>query len=229
MKIKDITVNIALPPLYDKTVCRFPVVYLIGEPEVDPIMQQIMPSFNAGCTPFILAGIEGKDWNTPFSPWSVPKLGKNLGPFAGGGPQFLRFLEQEIVPVIDKTYRTLPVSESRSLAGYSLAGLFTLYVLYNSKNFSRYACMSGSLWFPQWVGYVQSHTPAVSSPHIYLSLGDREKESRSSIMAAVEDCTQKTIRALEPYAPFFEFNAGGHFYNTEQRIVKGLLYIMRNN
>lgn len=229
MKISGFEVNIAFPPQYGGTARRFPVVYLIGEPDVDSLMHRLAPHFDTDCRPFILTGIECKDWNSRFSPWPAQKLGKNLGPFSGGGPQFLEILEQSIVPAVDTACRTIQDPGSRALAGYSLAGLLTMYALYNSKCFLKYACMSGSLWFPHWVEYVQSHIPAVPAPDIYLSLGSREKESRNSVMATVADCTKLTIEALAPYVPSFELNEGGHFNNSEERIVQGLVHIMPVN
>lgn len=227
MKINDFNVNVALPPQYSDTARRFPAVYLMGETDVEPLMKLLAPHFDSECMPFILAGIEGKDWNTPFSPWPAPKLGKNLGPFSGGGPQFLLLLEQHIAPAIDNAYRTVPSPENRAVAGYSLAGLLALYALYNSRHFSNCACVSGSLWFPQWVEYARTHAPAVPAPRMYISLGDKENESRNSVMATVADCTQRTIEALAAYTPFFELNAGGHFKDVQRRIVKGLLYVMK--
>ena len=224
MKINDFTVNIALPLQYNNTTRHFPVVYLMGETDVEPLIHLLNPHFDKDCIPFIITGIEGKDWNSSFSPWAAQKQGKNLGPFSGGGPQFLQMMEQSVIPAIDRMYRTVATPENRILAGYSLAGLLTLYALYNSKYFSRYACMSGSLWFPHWIEYIQTHTPAVLSPYIYLSLGKKEKESRNPVMATVEDRTQQTIEALAPYIPFFEATEGGHFNNIQQRIVKGLIH-----
>jgi uncharacterized protein len=226
MEISGFSVNIAFPPQYEDTTRRFPVVYLMGETDIEPLIRQLAPHFDKDCIPFIITGIDGKDWNSSFSPWIAPKIGKNLGPFSGGGPLFLQMLEQSILPAIDREYRTVPTPANRVLAGYSLAGLLTLYTLYNSTCFSHYACMSGSLWFPHWIEYIQSHVPAVPSPNIYLSLGSKEKESRNSVMAAVEDCTQRTIETLAPYMPFFEINEGGHFTNVEVRIVKGLIHIL---
>jgi predicted alpha/beta superfamily hydrolase len=48
-------------------------------------------------------------------------------PTSGGAAAFLAFLEKEIIPLIDRTYRTNPAD--RGLLGHSLGGLFALYVL----------------------------------------------------------------------------------------------------
>ncbi len=65
-------------------------------------------------------------------------------PFGGGGPaasghagDFLRTLETEIIPFVEREYRTDPAH--RVLAGASLGGLFTLYTMYTKPElFSAY-------------------------------------------------------------------------------------------
>ncbi len=48
-------------------------------------------------------------------------------PPSGGAPAFLEFLEHEVIPFIDRTYRTIPTD--RGLLGHSYGGLFALYAL----------------------------------------------------------------------------------------------------
>jgi predicted alpha/beta superfamily hydrolase len=48
-------------------------------------------------------------------------------PASGGGPAFLNFLEHDIIPLIERTYRTIPAD--RGLLGHSIGGLFALYAL----------------------------------------------------------------------------------------------------
>src|SRR5574344_102643 len=233
---------------------RYPAVYLMGETDVEAVM--------SCCTNknFILVGIEGKDWNSPFSPWPEPKLAKNLGPFAGGGSAFLEFVIDKIKPYVDSHFATIPDSEHTALAGYSLAGLLTAYAFASSLAgshdtdncsvgavFSRFACMSGSLWFPGGVEFVEKvagaadragvctgekddgagKCAALPVPRLYFSLGDREKVSKNALMAQVESCTQKTVKALERYKPVFEMNSGGHFDDVPARIAKGICAVMK--
>ena len=48
-------------------------------------------------------------------------------PTSGGGSAFLAFLEHDIIPFVERTYRTIP--SDRGLLGHSLGGLFALYAL----------------------------------------------------------------------------------------------------
>jgi predicted alpha/beta superfamily hydrolase len=48
-------------------------------------------------------------------------------PTSGGAAAFLEFLEHDVIPLIDRTYRTIPTD--RGLLGHSYGGLFALYAL----------------------------------------------------------------------------------------------------
>lgn len=62
-------------------------------------------------------------------------------PGSGGAAQFLSFIETELLPFVESTYRTDPTD--RTLWGYSLGGLFVLYALFTRLGlFHRY--VSGS-------------------------------------------------------------------------------------
>lgn len=57
-----------------------------------------------------------------FTPTALPHE-----PTSGGAPAFLEFIERELIPYIDRTYRTVPTD--RALLGHSYGGLFSLYTL----------------------------------------------------------------------------------------------------
>lgn len=66
-------------------------------------------------------------------------------PWPPGAPAFHRVLKDEIIPLIERTYRTTP---ERALHGHSLGGLFATYMLFEDPDlFSRYAIMSPSYWW----------------------------------------------------------------------------------
>jgi predicted alpha/beta superfamily hydrolase len=60
--------------------------------------------------------------NRDFMPDRIAKV-----PNSGGAPVFLDFLEHELIPFIDRSYRTN--TSDRGLLGHSLGGSFALYAL----------------------------------------------------------------------------------------------------
>jgi predicted alpha/beta superfamily hydrolase len=205
---------------------RFPTAYVLGVEDPSRIAAAVDTLRDPDSEPFILIGLRVENWNDMCSPWREPRIGKNLGPFGGGGPVFLDRVEREVKPVVDTRLRTLAAARYTAAAGYSLAGLLVLYSAYTSRTFSRFACISGSLWFPGWTDYAQTHRPVIADPRLYLSLGDQESRSRNRVMAAVGDCTRRTADMLAEYGVLLEYNPGGHFSDEPERIAKGLLYVM---
>ncbi len=64
---------------------------------------------------------------------------------SGGASSFLRVMTEELIPFIERTYKT---NRDRSLAGHSFGGLFATYVLLNKPQlFSRYLISSPSLYW----------------------------------------------------------------------------------
>jgi predicted alpha/beta superfamily hydrolase len=64
---------------------------------------------------------------------------------SGGGDAFLRFLQEELVPRIDASYRTLPY---RILAGHSLGGLLAIHALLTAPaTFQGILAIDPSLWW----------------------------------------------------------------------------------
>jgi predicted alpha/beta superfamily hydrolase len=251
--------NLYLPKQYtEQTNAHFPVAYLLGESNIAPVMQTVEKQF---CPPFIVLGIEAVAWETDFSPWPAAPLVQKSKPFTGGAPAFLLLLQNEIKPYLDSHYRTLPSPEHTTIAGYSLAGLTTLFALYTTNFARNFASMSGSLWYEGWVPFCEEQTaPFVNKTadtsstakyHLYLSLGNTEKNSRHQLMCKVDDCTQATLKLLEKQLHgtcgdtlpsntlsnsslhftntfFFEYNTGGHFNDISSRIAKGLVFLHKN-
>lgn len=96
--------------------------------------------------------------------------------FDGQGARTLKWLLEEGVPYIDRTYHVK--EQEHWLAGYSLAGLFALWAAYECDTFSGIACCSGSLWFKNWDIYMREHT-LKRKCSVYLSLGGKEEKTKN--------------------------------------------------
>ena len=135
---------------------------------------------------FLLVAFQVENWNRDFSPWEASAVFGTEG-FAGQGLKTLRWLTEECVPHIDRTFGVK--DREHWLMGYSLAGLFALWAAYESDVFSGIVCCSGSLWFPDWDHYVRNHV-IQSKCSVYLSLGGKEEKTKNKVMAAVGDRTR---------------------------------------
>lgn len=176
-----------------------------------------------------LAAISGVDWNRDLSPWGAPRVFRGGEGFAGGGSAFLSVLTGQILPLVEAQLDVVPAS--RAIAGYSLAGLFSLWAAFQTDMFDRVASISGSLWFDGFLNYMKSAAPPKDLRQVYLSLGNREKGARNQRMAAVEDCTRQAVELLRGWdIPVnFEMNEGGHFDNPPARIARGIAGLLKGD
>lgn len=180
----------------------------------------------AGCPPSNLVVVSNLDWNHDMSPWDSPAAFKKGEPFTGGADDYLRLLEEEIIPRAEKELPEPPAW--RGLAGYSLAGLFALYAIYRTDVFSRVGCMSGSLWFPSFKEYIFSHEPKRRPDCIYFSLGDKEAKTRNPILRTVQQNTEE-IQAFyqgQGIDTVFQLNQGNHFVQGVERTVAGIRWLL---
>ena len=172
-----------------------------------------------------VVSVDVPDWNRDLSPWKAERVFRKGDDFAGGAEEFLHKL-LKIVPEAEKTLGFVP--EFRGIAGYSLAGLFAVWTLYRTDVFSRAASMSGSLWFDGFAEFMEEHRPVNAPEKVYLSVGEREKQTKNVRMAQVEACTVRTAEILRGYGTDvrFELNPGGHFDEVPGRIGRGLRWIV---
>ena len=104
-----------------------------------------------------LVCVYGFDWGARSFRRGRPRRSGAGRPFSGGAGRLLPLLTENILP---KAEALLPASPAwRGLAGYSLAGLFAIWALYQTDIFSRAASMSGSLWYPGLLDYLSARTP----------------------------------------------------------------------
>lgn len=179
-------------------------------------------------TDFSLAAVDGLNWDDEMSPWAIPPIVKDDIPCSGGADRYLPSLIREIVPgVLDR----LP-GEPRwlALAGYSLAGLFAFYALWHTDLFARLACASGSFWYPDFLEYVNSREPQRLPERVYFSLGDRESRTRNRVLKPVEENTRRLQEWCEARGirTTFEMNPGNHFRQTEERMARGIRWILED-
>ena len=181
---------------------------------------------NMGCTSINLLVIGNIDWNHDMSPWYMPSIYSKEKSFSGGADEYLKLLIDEILPKAKELIEGVP--KFTGIAGYSLAGLFAVYAMYKTDVFDRVACMSGSLWFSDFIEYCKRNEYKRLPDKIYFSLGDKEANTRNPVLKTVQD---KTIELSEYFKilgseVIFELNPGNHFTDTILRSAKGIKAIL---
>jgi predicted alpha/beta superfamily hydrolase len=182
----DRIVSVYLPPEYlEQEERRFPVFYLHdGQNLFDGRTSYIAGrTWNAHTTadrltldgeiePVILVGVAntGLRRMAEYTPTRDFKMG------GGEGRTYGRLLIEELKPLIDSSYRTLPEAGNTGLGGSSLGGLISLYLGFTCPEvFGKVAVMSPSLWWDQRsIFNVIDHTRPKPELRIWLDIGTAE-------------------------------------------------------
>jgi len=152
---RDFQIYVALPWSYRVTEKRYPAVYVTdADASFGMAHAAYQVSQNDQEIPeLILVGIGyGLDISSALSTWNTrrtqeltPGAAKDY-PGSGDAARFSRFVREELVPFIEKNYRTDPAD--RTLGGGSLGGLFAMYVMLQTPSaFQQYVAGSPSLWW----------------------------------------------------------------------------------
>lgn len=175
---------------------------------------------------FILVEISKVHWDDDMTPWPMDKLFEDDNPSNGKAGEWLEVLTGEIIPEVEKDLKVT----HRIIAGYSLAGLFALWSVYNTDVFDAVVSGSGSFWYPGFTEYAESNFMKRKPDAIYLSLGDKEHISNIPVLTSVEDNTRNLAEyfSRQGITTVFQLNNGNHYYNTTWRMAKGIQWILRN-
>lgn len=221
---------INLPKTYRKdTGNAYPVVYLLDGQYDFPFFTGVYGGqYYDGFLPeFITVGIAwgGKDHDVAslrardFSPTHIEQM-----PQSGGGPKFLAFIKNELIPFISSTYR---VTDDRTLIGSSFGGLFTLYALFNDPSlFHRYVLTSPVLGWDNGIlsTYEKKYEEHGSSTPVKLFMGIGELEGNvSEFQQFAERLKVKKIKGLE-FETLVMKNTG-HAGTKPEGYARGLQYV----
>jgi predicted alpha/beta superfamily hydrolase len=126
---------------------RYPVLYMTdGDAQLGHTAATIEFLARNGRMPeAIVVAITNTDRTRDLTPTKATNADGKGPPMGGGGDKFLDFIEKELIPQVEKTYRTAPY---RVFAGHSFGGLLAMHA-FATKNdlFNAYIAVSPSLWW----------------------------------------------------------------------------------
>jgi len=178
----DREIYVYLPPSYDATKKRYPVLYMhdgqnlfdnalsfAGKWGVDEVMEQLAREEGLEA---IVVGIPnmGKQRLDEYSPFHDPHHG------GGKGTMYIGFLTHTLKPLIDASFRTLTDPQHTGIMGSSMGGLISLYGYFHREYIFGFAgVMSPSLWFGQAAMFDFVLNAPYVPGKIYLDVGTREE------------------------------------------------------
>jgi predicted alpha/beta superfamily hydrolase len=214
-----------LPPSYAASSQPYPVLYLLdGDLLFGAATQMITPLIWGQELPeLIVVGIgygmrSYEEWGSRRRQELTPTEAAH-GSAAGGAPEFLTFLETEVIPLIDANYHTAP--SGRTLYGHSLGGLFVLYTLFHQSGlFSHYCASSPSVdWDNRMVfTYLSRQQPKQLSGRVCITIGEEEQH-----LALVEAFVRQLKDSDQPELDltFLRLSGESHMSSIAPAMIRG--------
>ncbi|MEO8036973.1 MAG: alpha/beta hydrolase-fold protein, partial [Acidobacteriota bacterium] len=143
-------INVYLPAAYSETPSTcLPVLYMpdggMGEDFLHVAGLVQVSAGNGTMRPFIVVGIENTERRRDLTGPTEVSSDRKIAPRVGGSEKFRSFLREELLPLVNKRYRT---TSERAIVGESLAGLFVVEtLLLEPELFNTYIAFDPSLWW----------------------------------------------------------------------------------
>jgi S-formylglutathione hydrolase FrmB len=189
--------NVILPADYRRGPSknrRYPVLYLLhglGGSAADWVSARARLADYAAQYPFIVVVPEGKDgWYTD-------------GPAAN--EKFESYFVEELIPDVDRRFRTLAAREGRAVAGLSMGGYGSMkFALKHPELFAFAGSMSGALAVASWTP--DQHIPDFVRPSVIRVYGDAGSRVRldNDIYRIARSLTPEQVKLL----PFIYLDCG---------------------
>jgi predicted alpha/beta superfamily hydrolase len=169
---------------------RYPVLYMTdGEAQLGHTTGTIEFLARNGRMPeMIVVAIANTDRTRDLTPTKATNAASKGPPMGGGADKFLDFIEKELIPQVEKTYRTAPY---RVFAGHSLGGLLAMHA-FATKNelFNAYIAVSPSLWWDNQFAIRKTEEFLKGRKDLdrtlFMTLGNENREMRAGFEKAKE-------------------------------------------
>lgn len=173
------TITVGLPSGYDPATQKYAAIYLLdGEEDFDFVANKCKEiSASHSKTNAIVVGIGyGNDRSIDYTPTKTSSA-------TGGAPDFMKFIEDQLIPKIEADFSADTTRMSRALLGHSYGGLFGAFVFtVRNKLFGNYLLLSPSLWFDNEVTLLLEKEKRSANKDqqqlVFLGIGQMENSGR---------------------------------------------------
>lgn len=170
------TITVQLPKSYASTPNKkYPVIYRLDGKGNIPLITAVLERLqDASAAPeVIIVAIENTDRQRDLFPTVNQEPQGPVG-IGGGAPKFLTFIENELIPFVDKKYRT---HDFKVIAGASAGGVFVLYALQTKPElFQAHLAYSAAVWWnngatAKSTKAFMANTKALDN-YLYMNIGE---------------------------------------------------------
>lgn len=170
---RDVPVQVYVPNTYAAGSTQYPVLYILNSyPFAFTCGTVELLSTQMEIPEMIVVGVP------PFDRGYVPTPFEERGESPTPVDLSIRFLKEELIPFVDKSYRT---NAYRILYGHSVGGLFTMYTLFNHPDlFTGY--LAGSPWFQTldqyWLKNIEKMAKVrnLDGKFLHMTVGNQETQ-----------------------------------------------------
>lgn len=186
IKLAGRTLTVYLPPSYNQSNHRYPVVYVQDSGELfDHCMNQLEHLYAQSLlAEMIMVGIESHNRNNEYTPWPADPLLEGRPPFAGEGRAYIDELADVLKPYIDGHYRTKQTCEHTAIVGGSFGGLISLFAAYwRPEVFGRIGMLSASFWYEGVIDFIVEQNRPAESIRLFMTVGNCEGIYKKTIQS----------------------------------------------
>ncbi len=222
------TIKVGLPLDYNPELEKYAAIYVLdGEENFAFVSNQCaeMSAQFAVKNALVVSIGYGKDRGIDYTPTKVSSV-------TGGGPEFLQFIEKQLIPAIEQRFSVDTTRSGRVLLGHSYGGLFVGNAFCtNNKLFGNYIMLSPSFWFDDLVSlqYEKDNRELNKDKAqlVFMGIGGAENAGR---MQAPFEAFYEALRdnyTTTKLAKNVEENLD-HRGSENPNIVKGLEFYFQN-
>ena len=221
-------IKVGLPADYNPSTEKYASIYVLDGKEIFEFVANKCKEISnkQAANNIIVVSIGyGKDRSIDYTPSKVSGV-------TGGAPQFMNFIETQLIPKIEQDYNADTSRAGRVILGHSYGGLFGGYTFcVNNKVFGNYILLSPSFWFDNLVALqMEKYNRDINKNKkqlVFMGIGEAENAGR---MQAPFEAFYQTLQnnyADIKLAKNSEKNLD-HLGSRNPNIEKGLNFYFQN-
>jgi uncharacterized protein len=221
-------IKVGLPDNYNPAGKKYATIYVLDGKDIFGTVgnqcKQISESY--GTQNALVVSISyGRDRSIDYTPTKVSSV-------TGGAPEFLNFIETQLIPAVEQNFHADTSRSSRVILGHSYGGLFGAYAFtVHNKVFGNYIMLSPSLWFDNMITLqFEKDNRAVNKQNkqlVFMGIGENEEKDR--MLAPFATFTQTLHDNYPGIKLIYNVESKeGHMGSRSPNITKGLIYYFKN-